>query len=124
MYLPFESHSCPEIQIIMNDIQHFLTQLIDIPSITGDEQKVSHFLKDYLSEKGMSVHLMPVASDRYNVYATYSENPAVLLTTHMDTVAPFISSAIKDKTIYGRGACDAKGIIAAMVSALWGLEKK
>ena len=107
----------------MREIQHFLTQLIDIPSITEDELKVSHFLRDYLIEKGMSVHLMPVTDGRFNLYASFSENPSVVLTTHMDTVAPYIPSRIENEIVYGRGACDAKGIIAAMVYGALSLEK-
>jgi acetylornithine deacetylase/succinyl-diaminopimelate desuccinylase-like protein len=108
----------------MKDIQHFLTQLIDIPSITGDEQKVSLFLKDYLSDKGMKIQLLPVTGNRTNFYATFEDDPVVILTTHMDTVSPFIPSRIEKDIVYGRGACDAKGIIAAMVYALLNLPKE
>jgi acetylornithine deacetylase len=108
----------------MKDVQHFSAQLIDIPSITGEEQKVSSFLKDFLVKKGMSVKLMPVANDRHNVYAAFSEDADVILTTHMDTVAPYIPARLENGILYGRGACDAKGIMAAMVYALFGLEKE
>ena len=107
----------------MREIQHFLTQLIDIPSVTGDELKASHFLKDYLTENGMSVKLMPVTDNRFNLYANFSKNPSVVLTTHMDTVAPFIPASIKNDKIFGRGACDAKGIIAAMIYSILNLEE-
>ena len=72
----------------------------------------------------MSVTLMPVKKDRFNLYASFSEKPAVILTTHMDTVAPFIPSRIENEIVYGRGACDAKGIIAAMIYAVLNLEKE
>ena len=108
----------------MKDIQDFLAQLINIPSITGEEEKVSLFLKDFLSDQGMSVTLMPVAGNRYNVYATFSEKPFVILTTHMDTVAPFIRARLSEGVLYGRGACDAKGIMASMIYAIAGLEKE
>ena len=108
----------------MNDIQHFLTQLIDIPSITGEEQKVALFLKDFLEQKGMTVRLLPVVNGRSNFYASFTADPVVILTTHMDTVAPFIPSRIENDMIYGRGACDAKGIISAMIYALLNLEKE
>jgi len=107
----------------MEDIQHILSQLIDIPSVTGNEHKVAHFLRDYLNDKGMTAELLPVSGDRFNVYARFSENPAVILTTHMDTVAPFIPARIDNGAVYGRGACDAKGIMAAMIHAAIDLEQ-
>jgi len=116
------NHIASWIQANMEDIQHFSSRLIDIPSITGNETKIAYFLRDYLSEKGMSVNLMPVISDRFNVYATFSDDPVILLTTHMDTVAPFFPARIDNGSLYGRGSCDAKGIIASMIYALLGLE--
>ena len=59
---------------------------------------------------------MPVTPERFNVYAEWG-HPVVVLSTHMDTVPPFIASREDDDNIYGRGACDAKGIIAAMIAA-------
>jgi acetylornithine deacetylase len=55
---------------------------------------------------------------RYNLYASYGERPEVVFSTHMDTVPPFISSSEDDLFLYGRGACDAKGIMAAQLAAL------
>jgi acetylornithine deacetylase len=62
---------------------------------------------------------MPVESDRANIYATSPEqpHPSVVFSTHMDTVPPFISSSEDATRIYGRGSCDAKGIIAAQIAA-------
>src|SRR5258708_26133146 len=59
---------------------------------------------------------MQVSPERFNVYAEWG-HPVVALSTHMDTVPPFIESREDDDNIYGRGACDAKGIIAAMIAA-------
>ena len=56
------------------------------------------------------------AGDRFNVLAYWGE-PAVTLSTHMDTVPPFFPSREDAEFIWGRGACDAKGIIAAMIAA-------
>jgi acetylornithine deacetylase len=101
-------------------------QLIDIESITYNEGAVGHFLVDVLTARGFHVETMPVehdresrhAGDRFNVYAgTQGEQPDVVFSTHMDTVPPFIPSSEDDDFIYGRGACDAKGIIAAQVAA-------
>ncbi len=92
-------------------------KLIDIPSVTGDEANVGNFLAAYLESLGYQVERQPVASDRFNVIATTHTQPRVVLSTHMDTVPPHIQSAEDNIKIYGRGACDAKGIIAAQIVA-------
>lgn len=92
-------------------------QLIDIPSITGDETAVGHFLYAKLSDLGYRVETQEVAQDRFNVIATTGALPRVVFSTHMDTVPPFIESSEDEEDIYGRGACDAKGIIAAQIFA-------
>lgn len=101
-------------------------KLIDIESITYNEGAVGEFLANYLTERGFAVERMPVAqpaeskstSQRFNVYGAAQEAaPVVVLSTHMDTVPPFIVSSEDEEFIYGRGACDAKGIIAAQISA-------
>lgn len=91
-------------------------RLIDIPSISGDEKAVAEFLADYLDGLGFTVELQMAADRRPNVYARRGE-PDVVLSSHTDTVPPYIEFKEDDQTIYGRGACDAKGIIAAMVAA-------
>src|SRR2546428_5425656 len=91
--------------------------LIDIPSVTGDEAEVGRFLAGHLEDLGYRVELQPVDGARSNVIATTSAPPHVVLSTHMDTVPPHISSHEDAENIYGRGACDAKGIIAAQISA-------
>ena len=99
------------------NVNELTRKLIDIPSVTGDERAIGMFLKEYLESLGYSVQLQEVAADRFNVFATTSAQPRVLLSTHMDTVPPFIQSREDNENIYGRGACDAKGIIAAQISA-------
>jgi acetylornithine deacetylase len=106
----------------MSGIQDFLIQLINIESITGNEKDIAFFLRDFLKKKGLNVNLFPVEENRYNLLASLDENPEIILTTHMDTVAPFIKAHITDNAVYGRGACDAKGQIAAMVFAYFQLE--
>jgi acetylornithine deacetylase len=61
--------------------------------------------------------LQDVSPERSNIIATTQAKPSVVLSTHMDTVPPFIGSSEDDEFIYGRGACDAKGIIAAQIAA-------
>ncbi|HJX29604.1 MAG TPA: M20/M25/M40 family metallo-hydrolase [Thermoanaerobaculia bacterium] len=95
--------------------------LIDIDSVTGRERAVGDFLLSYLeglaARTGGRVERMPVAEDRFNLFASWGE-PVVVLSTHMDTVPPFFPSSEDAEHIHGRGACDTKGGIAAMLKAL------
>lgn len=99
------------------DVNELTRKLIDIPSVTGDEKNVGTFLKSYLELLGYSVRTQQVADDRFNVFATTTVKPEIILSTHMDTVPPFIESSEDEENIYGRGSCDAKGIIAAQIHA-------
>jgi acetylornithine deacetylase/succinyl-diaminopimelate desuccinylase-like protein len=92
-------------------------RLIDIPSVTGEELVVGEFLSNYLEQLGYRVERQEVARDRFNVIATTAAPPRVVFSTHMDTVPPFIESSEDEEWIYGRGSCDAKGIIAAQIFA-------
>ncbi len=102
-------------------------QLIDIESTTYGEGVVGAFLAEFLAGRDFAIEKMHVAhkgedmatTDRFNVYATVpGEQPDVVFSTHMDTVPPFFDSREDDEAIYGRGACDAKGIIAAQIAAV------
>ncbi len=100
-------------------------KLIDIESISGNEGAVGAELYDELCRLGYNTHKMPVAHERFNVVATLDERPPQLVfSTHMDTVPPFIPSSEDNDNIYGRGSCDAKGIIAAQITACQRLRKK
>jgi acetylornithine deacetylase len=90
---------------------------MEIPSLSGDEEAVGFFLRDHLESLGWTVELQRVAENQNNVIATLNDTPRVWLSTHMDTVPPFIPPTEDDEKVYGRGACDAKGIIAAQVTA-------
>ncbi len=94
-------------------------QLIDIESISGNEAAVGNYLYGEISRLGYQTRKMPVEGNRFNLYATSSEqpHPEIVFSTHMDTVPPFIPSSEDALRIYGRGACDAKGIIAAQIAA-------
>jgi acetylornithine deacetylase len=92
-------------------------QLIDIPSLTGDEGAVGSFLAAYLKTLGYRVETQEVAPECFNLLATTGAAPRIVFSTHMDTVPPFIASREDDEYIYGRGSCDAKGIIAAQIFA-------
>jgi len=91
--------------------------LIDIPSLTGDEKSVGEFLATHLTMLGYQVERQPITTDRFNVLATTGEASRIVFSTHMDTVPPFIESSEDGEYIYGRGSCDAKGIIAAQIAA-------
>jgi acetylornithine deacetylase len=94
-------------------------QLVDIESISGNEAAVGNYLYGELCRLGYQTKKMPVEDNRFNVYATSPDHPhpAVVFSTHIDTVPPFIPSSEDATCIYGRGSCDAKGIIAAQVAA-------
>ena len=91
--------------------------LIDIPSVSGDEAEVGRFLASHLNDLGWRVESQEVEPGRANVIATTGARARVVLSTHMDTVPPFIASTEDATHIRGRGACDAKGIIAAQITA-------
>ncbi len=99
---------------------------MDFDSTTYHEGACGAFLAEYLRGRGFAVETTDVAQDaesrgtgpRLNVYAgAAGEVPDVVLSTHMDTVPPYIPSSEDDAYIYGRGACDAKGIMAAQIFA-------
>jgi acetylornithine deacetylase/succinyl-diaminopimelate desuccinylase-like protein len=101
------------------DLFSFTRRLVDIESITGNESRVGNFLVAELTQLGYSVEKMPVEGDRFNVWATIPQQaqPKIVFSTHMDTVPPFIPSKEDSERIWGRGSCDAKGIIAAQIAA-------
>jgi acetylornithine deacetylase len=100
-------------------------QLVDIESVTYNEGAVGEYLDTFLRERGFAVERTAVSQPpnsrytgpRFNLYAGNGERPDVVLSTHMDTVPPFYPSSEDDLYLYGRGSCDAKGIIAAQVAA-------
>ncbi len=104
-------------------------QLVEIDSTTYHEGLAGAFLYEFLNSERYSVERMPVeqpelhkipggSSERFNVYAALpGVTPDVVLSTHMDTVPPFFGWREDDEFLYGRGTCDAKGIIAAQVAA-------
>jgi acetylornithine deacetylase len=94
----------------------FARALIDIDSTTGREQAAGEWLASTLEGRGYRVERQPVSDGRFNVFA-WVDDPVVVLSTHVDCVPPFFPSEVRDGAVYGRGACDAKGILAAQVVA-------
>jgi acetylornithine deacetylase len=133
------------------DVLDLARRLIDIESTTGNEGEVGRFLADFLRSRGYSVLEQPletirlkadappspsdsdvgvasgfsriVPAPRINVIAAVGE-PDVVFSTHFDCVPPFFPSRVEDGRLYGRGACDAKGILAAQVAAAERLRAK
>ena len=105
------------VEIVMN-VFELTRALVDIDSVTPNEEQVGEYLFDYLSQiaarTGGHVERMEVEPHRFNVLAHWGD-PVVTLSTHMDTVPPFFPSREDDEFIWGRGACDTKGIIASMI---------
>jgi acetylornithine deacetylase len=91
-------------------------ELMQIPSVTGAEGEVGKYLCAILEEQGLTVETQEVTPDRFNLVAT-AGSPEVILCTHIDTVPPVLGVSEDEDALYGRGACDTKGIIAAMLAA-------
>lgn len=107
-------------QICMN-VFELTRALIDIESITPNEERIGEVLYGLLSGltslHGGTTEKIEVEPHRFNIFSRFSETPTVVLSTHMDTVPPFIPSQEDEDHVWGRGACDVKGIIAAMFHA-------
>ena len=101
-------------------------QLCEIESTTYHEGAAGDFLADFLAGRGWAVEKTPVeqpsenagGGPRWNIYAGKAgETPDLVFSTHMDTVPPYIPFSEDENFLYGRGVCDAKGILAAQVAA-------
>lgn len=107
------------------DVFQLTRALIDIESITGNEERVGEYVFQHLqtlaAAHGGFVEKIEVEPNRFNVFARFGDTPVVTLSTHLDTVPPFFASSEDATDIHGRGACDVKGIIAAMIKAAEGL---
>jgi len=97
--------------------------LVNIESVTGHEGACFEYLRAYLGARRFHVETQPVSNGRANLFASRGK-PAVVLSTHLDTVPPFIPAGENAEFIYGRGSCDAKGIVASQVMAAERLVKE
>ena len=100
----------------MNDVVALAAELLTIDSSTGAESGAVDFVSNWLVTRGWNVTLQEVTRGRANIWASRSGHGATL-STHLDTVPPFIAPRLVGDKLYGRGACDAKGIAAAMLVA-------
>ena len=92
-------------------------RLVDIDSTTGREGEAGHWLARCLRDLEYEVVEQPVSDGRFNVYAHLGTPPSIVFSTHFDCVPPFFPSRVERGLVFGRGACDAKGILAAQVTA-------
>ena len=95
----------------------FARQLIDVPSPTESEFAVGELLERELAALGFTSRRQEVTPTRFNLLALAGGTPRVIMNSHIDTVPPWFASREDDDYVYGRGACDTKGIIAAMIAA-------
>jgi acetylornithine deacetylase len=99
------------------DVCALTRSLVDIPSVSGDEGEICAFVASYLERLGYRVELQEAAPGRSNVIARTAAAPRVVLASHLDTVPPYVPSSEDADHLFGRGACDAKGIVAAQIAA-------
>src|SRR5262245_10015462 len=100
----------------MTDVVALAAELLAIDSSTGAESRAVDFVSDWLVSRGWNVHLQEVTRGRANIWAS-RHGHGVTLSTHLDTVPPYLPPKLAGDKLHGRGACDAKGIAAAMLVA-------
>jgi acetylornithine deacetylase len=94
--------------------------LCAIPSISGNETLAIAFLTSWLKNNGFIIEAIPVDEHRQNIFAYFETRPCynLIYCSHIDTVAPFFAPRLDERRLFGRGACDAKGILCAMIGAM------
>jgi acetylornithine deacetylase len=100
-----------------HDVVELAARLMEIDSTSGREGPVVDWLDHYLAGAGWRTQRIPVTHGRDALLACSGESPRITLSTHLDTVPPFIPPRVVGDRLMGRGACDAKGIAAAMIEA-------
>ncbi|MGH7668819.1 MAG: M20/M25/M40 family metallo-hydrolase, partial [Gemmatimonadaceae bacterium] len=100
-----------------HDVVVLAQQLMSIDSTSGHEGEMMAHVHALLEQHGWQVARIPVSEGRFAVFARGGEAPFITLSTHLDTVPPYIPPRLEPAVLRGRGACDAKGIAAAMICA-------
>jgi len=98
-------------------------KLIRVPSLTGEEARIFEVLAYILYKAGYRTHAIWTAKGRPNLIA-YKGKPDIIFCSHLDTVPPYIGLREDKKYLYGRGACDTKGVIAAQIVSAFELNKQ
>ena len=109
--------SIPDFPRGPSDVVGIAEWLLAFDSTSGAETKLTRAFGDALAARGWALTRIPAPDGRENLLATAGAGPYVTLSTHLDTVPPFIPARRDGGRLYGRGSCDAKGIAAAMVCA-------
>jgi acetylornithine deacetylase len=103
------------------DVAALAVELCAIDSTSGREGEVIDYLESLLRARGWRTRRIAVSAGRDNLLATCADEPLATLSTHVDTVPPYIPPRLENGRLWGRGSCDAKGIAAAMICAAEGL---
>lgn len=106
------------------DVVELAARMMEIDSTSGREGALVDWLENYLSGLEWSVRRIPVSPGRDDLLATFGDAHEATLSTHLDTVPPFLPPRLEGDTLWGRGACDAKGIAAAMIVAAQELRRR
>src|SRR5688572_27595012 len=99
------------------DVVELTARLMEIDSTSGREGAIVDWVENYLAGADWKVRRIPVTPGRDDLWASSGDDPLVTYSTHLDTVPPFIPPRLEGDRLWGRGACDAKGIAAAMMLA-------
>lgn len=106
------------------DVVELAARMMEIDSTSGREGPLVDWLENYLAGLDWKVRRIPVTAGRDDLLATWGDSHDATLSTHLDTVPPFIPPTLDGDTLRGRGACDAKGIAAAMIAAAGRLRER
>ena len=91
-----------------------LRQMVEIPSLSGDESALADFLVETLRGLGFQAHM----DEAGNAVGILGDGPAeIVLLGHLDTVPGEIPVRFESGALYGRGSVDAKGPLAAFIAA-------
>jgi len=107
-----------------NELLWLALELMRIDSTSGREQRAIDWVEEHLSDRGWRVRRIRVDDERDDLVAMGTDAPLVTLSTHLDTVPPYLPPRLESGVLFGRGACDAKGIAAAMLCAAEELKKR
>ena len=103
---------------VATSVASLTRDLVNIDSTTGREQEVAAWLAAFLRDRGYRVGEQPISNGRFNVFAQLDSAPLLVFSTHFDCVPPYVPFREENGVLFGRGSCDAKGILAAQVMAV------